>query len=292
MDSIYQYNQLSMTANKFQIKLGVNNADKVIQVPVMLDWELLNTENEIDKLEAQINQDIAGLGIDFETTRFAHSGYTFTERSSEETVVDTTFSTSINYEFYFFSGGSLNNTLASGNWISNYNAEGFTYDEIYYYTQRFTRSFFKLDFYDTPSESEQQNYLTIILPTTQGEQMPVVMQGQNVLINKPKFSLDYVGDTDGFFIYWLKSKEYIDIDQFYVSCKFYNAKTGEFTRMINRPQNLQTINTFAVNNLFNFYYIYKLDYPSEKYLVYDLLTFSRVGTNVPIKWYEYVGPND
>jgi hypothetical protein len=149
-----------------------------------------------------------------------------------------------------------------------------------------------LDFYDTPSESEQQNYLTIILPTTQGEQMPVVMQGQNVLINKPKFSLDYVGDTDGFFIYWLKSKEYIDIDQFYVSCKFYNAKTGEFTRMINRPQNLQTINTFAVNNLFNFYYIYKLDYPSEKYLVYDLLTFSRVGTNVPIKWYEYVGPND
>ena len=64
--------------NKFEVKLGINNADKVLQVPIMLDWELLNTENEIDKLEAQINQDIAGIGIDFETTRFSHSAYTFT----------------------------------------------------------------------------------------------------------------------------------------------------------------------------------------------------------------------
>ena len=67
--------------NKFEVKLGINNADKVLQVPIMLDWELLNTENEIDKLEAQIYQDIAGLGIDFETTRFSHSAYTFTPTS-------------------------------------------------------------------------------------------------------------------------------------------------------------------------------------------------------------------
>jgi hypothetical protein len=62
----------------------------------------------------------------------------------------------------------------------------------------------------------QTNYLTVIIPTTQGEQTPVVMQGQNVLINKPAFSLDFVGDTDGFFLYWLKSREYVDVDQFYV----------------------------------------------------------------------------
>jgi hypothetical protein len=257
----------------------------------MLDWELLNTENEVDKLEAQINQDIAGLGIDFETTRFSHSAYTFTPPTTNVIQPTPTLRTNINYEFYFFSGGTLNGSSSTVNWITDYNAEGFSYDEIYYYTRRFTNSFFKLDFYDSPSQAGQQNYLTVIIPTTQGEQMPVVMQGQNVLINKPVFSLDFVGDTDGFFLYWLQSREYINVDQFYVSCKFYNAKTNEFTRMVNRPQSLQNINTFTVNNLFNFYYLYKFDYPSEKYVVFDMGTFERVGTTTPIKWYEYVGPN-
>jgi hypothetical protein len=280
-----------MIVNKVQVKLGVNNTDKVLQIPVMLDWELLNTENEVDKLEAQINQDIAGLGIDFETTRFSHSAYTFTPPTTNVIQPTPTLRTNINYEFYFFSGGTLNGSSSTANWITDYNAEGFSYDEIYYYTRRFTNSFFKLDFYDSPSQAGQQNYLTVIIPTTQGEQMPVVMQGQNVLINKPVFSLDFVGDTDGFFLYWLQSREYINVDQFYVSCKFYNAKTNEFTRMVNRPQSLQNINTFTVNNLFNFYYLYKFDYPSEKYVVFDMGTFERVGTTTPIKWYEYVGPN-
>ncbi len=66
MDLIFLFSQSLMTVNKYDIRLGINNADKVLQIPVMLDWELLNTENEVDKLEAQINQDIAGLGIDFD----------------------------------------------------------------------------------------------------------------------------------------------------------------------------------------------------------------------------------
>lgn len=277
--------------NKYQIKLGVTNEDKVLQIPVMLDWELLDTENEINKLEAQINQDVAGLGIDFETTRFSHSGYSFTPPTTNIIQPTPTIRTSINYEFNFFSGGTINGTGSTQNWISDYNAEGFTYNEIYYYSNAFSKSFFKLDFYNSPSQVGQTNYLTVIIPTTQGEQMSVVMQGENVLINKPAYSLDFVGDTDGFFLYWLKSREYINLDEFYVSCKFYNAKTGQFVRMINRPQSLQNINTFSVNNTFNFYYLYKLDYPSQKYVVYDIITFDRVGTTTPIKWYEYVGPN-
>lgn len=257
----------------------------------MLDWELLNTENEIDKLEAQINQDIAGLGIDFETMRMSHSGYSFTPPTTNIIQPRPTIRTNINYEFNFFSGSSLSGLVNPSNWGPDYNAEGFSYNEIYYYSQNFSKSFFKLDFYDSPSQTAQQNYLTVIIPTTQGEQMAVDMQGQNVLINKPVYSLDFVGDIDGFFIYWLKSREYINIDEFYVSCKFYNAKIGQFVRMINRPQSGQNINTFTVNNLYNFYYIYKFDYPSETYSVFDMPTFERVGTTTPIKWYEYVGPN-
>ena len=94
--------------NKYQIKLGLTNEDKVLQIPVMLDWELLDTENEINKLEAQINQDIAGLGIDFETTRFSHSGYTFIPPTINVIQPPSTIRTSINYEFNFFSGGTIN----------------------------------------------------------------------------------------------------------------------------------------------------------------------------------------
>ncbi len=279
--------------NKYQIRLDVNESDKSIQVPVMLDWELLNTEVEVDKLEFQINQDVAGLGVDFETRRFAHSGYTFNPTSTSVIQPTPTIRTNINYDFYFFSGGSVVGTGSTQNWITNYNSAGFSYDEIYYFTPNFSQSFFKLDFYDSPSQVEQKNYLTVIIPVTQGEQMPVVMQGLNVLINKPVFSLDYTGDIDGFFLYWLKSREYVDLDQFYVSCKFYSAKKREFVRMTNRPQSLQNINSYSMNNLFNFYYIYKFDYPSGEYVVYDMLTFERVGTTTdPIKWYQYIGPND
>ena len=279
--------------NKYQIRLDVNESDKSIRVPVMLDWELLNTEVEVDKLEFQINQDVAGLGVDFETKRFAHSGYTFNPTSTSVIQPTPTIRTNINYDFYFFSGGSVVGTGSTQNWITNYNSAGFSYDEIYYFTPIFSLSFFKLDFYDSPSQVEQKNYLTVIIPVTQGEQMPVVMQGLNVLINKPVFSLDYTGDIDGFFLYWLKSREYVDLDQFYVSCKFYSAKKREFVRMTNRPQSLQNINSYSMNNLFNFYYIYKFDYPSGEYVVYDMLTFERVGTTTdPIKWYQYIGPND
>jgi hypothetical protein len=117
------------------------------------------------------------------------------------------------------------------------------------------------------------------------------MQGKNVDIKVPVFSLDYIGDTQGFFIYWLKSRTYVDLNTFYMSCKFYNAKDGSFTRMINRPQSLQNTNNFTANQIFNFYYQVVLDYPTQTYSIYDTITFDRVGTTTPIKWYEYVNPN-
>lgn len=269
-----------MNVNKVQItRLGLQ--DKGLTIPVQLNWSLLDTENEIREIEAEIVEQVAGKGFDFETNRFSHSGYTSTN------VNDLKVRTDVNYEFYFFTGGTL--TLPN-QWKIDYRGAGFTTDEIYYYRNNFKKSFFKLDFYDSPSESIQKNYLTIILPTTKGLKMPADMQGTLVDINKPKYILDFVGDRDGFFIYWLKSRDYINISRFYMSCKFWNAKTGVFTRMINRPQSLQSSDSFSPNNLFNFYYQVNLNYPTQKYNVYDTINFNRVGTTEPIKWYEYVNP--
>lgn len=274
-----------MTVNKITLTIP-RDQDRILNIPVQLDWELLDTENEINMLQSQINAEVAGRPIDFETDRFSHSGVTDINNVNVQN-----YDTSLNYEFYFFSGGTINGSGSTQNWILDYRADGFSTDEVYYFTQGFKNSFWKLDFYDSPSDKEQTLFLTIILPTTQGERMPAVMQGQDVTIKKPKYILDWIGDKEGYFIYWLKSKNYYDIDKFYVSCKFWNAKDGVFSRFVNRPQSEQASNSFAANSLFNFYYLVVLNYPTQTYTMYDTITFDRVGTaSSPIKWYEYVGP--
>jgi hypothetical protein len=283
-----------MTVNKIQLTIP-RNQDRVIQIPVMLDWDLLDPENEITAIENKITAEVAGRPIDFETDRFSHSGHTRPiQRSVNQNPVPVPGSpdiiTDINYEFRFFSGGSVNGQSSVSNWVLDYRALGFNTDEVYYFSNGFKNSFFKLDFYDTPVESDQTNYLTIILPTTQGERMPAVMQGTNVTIKKPQYKLDWVGDRKGYFIYWVKTRTYVNINTFYMSCKFWDAKTGTFIRMINRPQALQVTNSFSPNQVFNFYYQVVLDYPTQTYTVYDTISFERVGTSVPIKWYEYVTP--
>ncbi len=268
--------------NKIELRLPQNNQG--LSIPIMLDWDFLDPENEIIEVENKIQAEVAGGGIDFETDRFSHSGFT--------NPVDGKVSTAVNYEFYFFSGQTLQEVLNPNSWTLDYRSEGFTTQEIYYFSQRFTKSFFKLDFYDSAAAASQTNYLTIIIPTTQGFKTPVTMQGKNVEIKTPVFSLDFIGDQVGFFIYWLKSRTYINLNTFYMSCKFYNAKTGSFVRMINRPQSTPgNTNSFTANQLFNFYYQVVLDYPTQTYSVYDTITFDRVGTTTPIKWYEYVDPN-
>jgi hypothetical protein len=274
-----------MSVNKFVIRQdGFDN--KQVNIPVELKWDYLGLDLAIEEYEKNIITEVIGVGRDFEISRFAHAPATGTTNNTE-----------INYEFYFYSGGSLNDI---NNWRVNYLSEGFTPQEVYYYENNFSNSFFKLDFYDTPDEKKQVNYLTVILPTQQGLKMDAQMQRTLVSIKKPEFILDYVGDKEGFFLYWLKKRTFLDIDTFYMSAKFYNAKTGQFTRMMtgrgsnslddtNGPQALMNTNKYAFDSTQYFYYTVKLDYPTQTYQV--LNTYGqRLGTNLPIKWYEYVNP--
>jgi len=259
--------------------------DKAINLPIKLDWELLDTENEINLLEADIFAQVVGRPVDFETDRFVHLGYT----ASTGNVI--TYKTDINYEFYFFSGGTIATSAATQNWILDYRAEGFSTDEVYYFSDGFKKSFWKFDLYDSPSDRQQTNYLTIVLPTTQGERMGAIMQGTPVSIKKPVYKLDYTGDKEGFFIYWLKSREQLNIDKFYMSCKFWDAKRGVFVQMLNKPQSQNLSNVYGVNTLYDFYYQVNLDYQKQTYVVYNTTNFERIGTDTnPIKWYEYVNP--
>lgn len=273
-----------MDVNKFQIRQD-SLVDKQINIPVELTWDYFGLDDAIDAYEEKVVKEVIGTGRDFEISRFGHAP------------ASNTNATEINYEFYFYSGGSLNDI---NNWRINYMSEGFSPQDVYYYSDSFSNSFFKLDLYDTPDEKRQTNYITIILPTQQGMFMEAQMQRTLVNIRKPKFVLDYIGDKEGFFIYWLKKREFLDISTFYMTAKFYDARIGQFRKMMtgkgsnpsdltNGPQALISGDKFNFDNTQYFYYTVKLDYPTQTYQVLNT-SGQRLGTNIPIKWYEYVNP--
>ena len=272
-----------MSVNKIKIPLD-GFVDRQLTIPVQLTWDYLGLDQSIDEYESKVITEVIGVGRDFEVTRFAHAPQT-----------GLTDDTQIKYEFNFYSGGSLD---VSTNWKSNYQMEGFTTQEIFYYTNNFSNSFFKLDLYDNVDDKRQTNYVTIIIPTQQGLKMDAFMQTTPVTINKPSFVLDYVGDKEGFFIYWLKKREFLDISTFYMTAKFYYAKNGYFTKMMNMPQSSLPGNKYIFDGSQYFYYRVKLDYEKHDYQVFNMNPNQtiyindgqRAGTLQPIKWYEYVNP--
>lgn len=263
-----------MNVNKFILTQNFIN-DRGLSIPIQSSWDYEGIDYAVDLYEENAIKEVIGVGYDFEVDRFAHVKHQNSDR------------TDINYEFFFFSGGTLN---SSSDWQCSYLGEGFTTQEVFYYANKFSNSFFKLDFYDTIDEKRQKNYFTVILPTQQGEFMDINMARTPVRIRKPKFKLDYVGDKEGFFIYWLKSLKFIPLNTFYMTAKFYNASTGEFTKMINKPQStILSNNKYNFDSLDYFYYRVVLDYVNIQYTVFDLQG-NRVGSTSTIKWYEYVNP--
>jgi len=250
--------------NNFYFTLPVS--DKTINIPIEINWDFVGRTDDIEKWQSDVLTEILGIGVDFEVARYSHSEYSQTDTR-----------TSLNYEFYFYSGQPVNLTASTLNSID---------------CKPFTNSFFKLDFYSSNDEKNQTIYFTIIIPVQQGEfESGLISQSlRQVLIRKPKYKLDFIGDKEGFFVYWLTDKSYIDLDTFYMSAKFFDAKIGVFVKMMNRPQSI-----FPAPNRYNFsgstYYYNKviLDFSNYTFKVYDGVNNQRIGTLTnPIKWYEYV----
>jgi hypothetical protein len=279
-----------MNVNKVEIRKD-GFANKELVIPIELTWDYLGLDQSIDEYETEVIKKVTGTYGDFEVDRFAHAPLILQNPLTDNLIEIT----DIQYEFNFYSGGSLSATTS---WRNNYISEGFTTDEIYYYTNNFSNSFFKLDLYDNVDEKRQTNYITIIIPTQQGLTMPAIMQRTPVNIKKPYFVLDYVGDKEGFFIYWLKKRNFLDIKTFFMTAKFYDAKNGFFTKMMNMPQSSIVGDKFTFDSTKYFYYRVELDYEKRNYQVFSMnpsqTDYSslggRAGASIPIKWYEYVNP--
>lgn len=260
---------------------------KTINIPIEIKWDFDGKDDSIELYENDVIEDIIGEPIDFEILRFAHSEYNVTNPNR--------IKTDINYEFYFYTGNptyvSATTSADINLWPNSY-LPTFTSTEIYFFNKPFSKSFFKIDFYDTDNSLTQTNYFTIIIPTQQGEtQSAVVSPNQPILrIKRPKFKLDYLGDKEGFFIYWLRKRDFLNINNFYMTAKFFDAKIGVFVPMINESQANIIGNKFNFTNPTDyFYYKVELDYNLKTYKVFK--NNNRVGIDGnSIKWYEYVNP--
>lgn len=267
--------------NASRVKIVKDDTNKYLNIPVNMQWDFMGRDDSISEYEAKAIKEVTGVAADFEIARFSHNVFQNDD-------------TAINYRFNFYDDTLPITGNTIGTWGSSYLNEGFSVQEVYYFSKPFTKSFFKLDFYDTPDESTQQIYLSVILPIQQGLTQTAVINSliPPVEIKKPTMILDSIGaDKEGFYIYWLRSRDFIDISQFYMTAKFFNARLGVFKQMTNTRQDLITPNKFQFNNADYFYYKVNLNYDNKTYEVFSTSTQLRVGDSAsPIIWYEYVNP--
>ena len=148
-----------MIVNKYKIVLPEN--DQYLNIPLEMNWDFLGRDDSIEEYQEKMVKEVVGGVNDFEVLQFSHNEYVNNSNFEK---------TNINYEFYFYDNviPITSPLVNSTNWNNSYLDEGFTVDEVYYFTRPFTNSFFKLDLYDTDDEKTQVLYLTIILPVQQG----------------------------------------------------------------------------------------------------------------------------
>ena len=264
-----------MLVNNNSYKFRLSDTQKFLDVPIEINWEHTGIDDGISVYEDKIVKGIIGGSEDFEVFRFSHNEYGQKQK------------TELTYSFNFYSGSTPVSSSTVNNWVNTYYGNVFTYNQLVYRQKPFTKSFYKLDFYDTTNESSQTNYFTVILPVLNGglEEIGLTLI-DNRVVNKPYITMDYLKNKEGFFIYWLRKKTFIDIDTFYMSAKFFDASLGVFGKMMIVPQ-ATLPNKFQFNN--NLFYIKTiLDYENRTYSLYDITTNNRIGEGNPINWYEYV----
>jgi hypothetical protein len=264
-------------------KVVKNDTDKFINVPINMQWDFMRRDDGITEYEKDIVSQVIGNPQDFEIIRFAHNVF-----SNQDSHINYTFN------FYDYLQPISATTIPITAWEPNYLNNGFSIQDVYYFSKSFVNSFFKLDFYDSPEDATQTLYLSMILPVQQGLTQSQILSTTlpPVQIKKPEMILDYIGnDKEGFFIYWLRNKNFIDVSTFYMKAKFFDAITGVYKEMTNTKQDLLTPSKFTFDHTKYYYYQVKLNYNTKTYEVYSTLTNSRVGDlNTPIIWYEYVNP--
>ena len=136
-----------MDVNK--IKIVNSPGDKEIVVPISTNWDLLNRESAIIDEESKIIKEVIGTPPNYELQRFSRQ------------VINQ--STAQIYQFNFYNEST---TLWEPSYLSK-----FPESLVRYSRGAFSKSFFKLDLFDSDDPKKQKIYLSIILPTSNSSEI-------------------------------------------------------------------------------------------------------------------------
>ena len=294
-----------MSVNRIQIKASLG--EKQITIPIGQTFDEVGREQLIRDYEVVEQQDNVNIIQDYETTRYSFSGGSF-----------------IHYEFKFYSGGT---------YFDKFKPLGYKDYELAKNKKSFVNSFFKFDYWDSPLRKEQKLMFSIVVPANNCdkdypamvdinedplEYFSQLASGDLAPGQLPEYDIYHpyitVGPTqvrnEGYYIQWLKERNLLEINTFYMSCNFFNAGTGQSTRMINKNPLIPSGSWNPTTDLGTydypewFYYQVKLtiregtETPKYYYNVYNYSNMnlqygiqgSSIGTLTPIIFYEYIEP--
>ena len=219
-----------MGVTRIQIKASVG--DKKVTIPLGQVFEETGREQLIETWEEVKIQDAVNPINDYETTKYYHNN-----------------STNQGNTFYNFEFWNENNSQ----YENSFNPLGYLDKELAKDKKAFVKSFFKLDFYDTPIRKEQKLMFSMIMPANNCKKQKEVdiskiedpieyytQESKGIYpiqykIYTPEVQLGpFSGKNENYYIHWLKDRELYTGDTFYMACNFFNAKTGKSIRMVNR----------------------------------------------------------
>ena len=200
-----------------------------------------------------------------------------------------------------------------------YSYVGITYPNIKDRKNKFIKSFFKFDFYSSPATTGNKIFFSIILPANNGNRVSKQISNnpadpnydplayQSAYADDPlgapyfydievsDFEFSSVGrGKENYYIQWLKNNFVIPNIDFYMSCKFFNASSGQIHRFINKPQQPTQ---YTLKGRDFFYYRMRFDRSDYTYKFFEYnssvgMSGAEVGgtSGTPIQFFEYINP--
>lgn len=269
------------------MKILRDNSNKKITITQDLSFRTdLGWEDSAKELESQTLRKIINPIENYETVRYIHKPY-------NTTLGGLTFpQTDIWFYFYFLSGST---------YVQDYDPIGLSANENALMQKQVTQSFFRLEFFKTPSEIIN-NVEVVETPSRLNRRMVFAKNlslplGEkyfyttlNDYIYKPVFMGSNYRNKENMYFFWFQDESAFNEttltgNTFWMTAKFYDAEDGSITDFVKTD-----LGNSEVNETEDMYYkviIDKTDYSYQVFRYNNQIQGSRIGeSNDPIKFYQ------
>lgn len=241
----------------------------------------LGWEENFQEFEHETLKEIINPTENFETVRYIHAPYTGGEGMTQHDLW---------LEFQFAdSSGDHSGGL-------NYERTGLSAEENALLLKSEETSFFRLEFYKIPSghtlptSSNRKLMFTKNYPIPMGEMVYYTPIKERIFV--PIFIGSNYRHTENMYLYWFQDTTAMngtvydnDIDQFFISAKYFNVIDGTSITFLNKDKNTND----PIDESNDIYHRMVIDRTNYTYTIYSGATTShRIGTSTgttPMRWY-------